>query len=376
MTNRFLRFGLVSGLLCAALLASAPRAEAFVGGFKVRMTLSLVVDGAPVEIVRTYKCGGAGQLFRDYRGDHSIRFIYHELPNGAAIAANLFGNDYCGRATIPAEYSPPRRRGWPALAYLENSDLARAKYYDVYKGFYLEGRSVGGHIDMTKARLRLEKVGRFARTSKDLPRPLYNRLKTIFSSRSKPNLEYPFRALRASSSPFPAWHHIKPLRDFLLSLDKPTLLLPSMPAAAPFYAKKNRVPILDLEPDERNPTHITYGSEVGDPRLNLDSGTWRREFSDEEIAAYKATGGITSFFYEGDGVWSVDGSMRSIIRYFRIEDGLDKLKPFPVIEFFGERWDTAGVESSFDDVPVIWFYNPHQKRLYRISQLYRDQLYY
>lgn len=126
----------------------------------------------------------------------------------------------------------------------------------------------------------------------------------------------------------------------------------------------------------KNPTDITYGSEPGDPRLNLDSGTWRREFSDEEIAAYLATVGITSFFYEGDGVWSVDGSMWSIIRYFRIEDGLDKLKPFPVIEFFGERWDTAGVESSFDDVPVIWFYNPHQKWLYLISQRYRDQLYY
>lgn len=63
-------------------------------------------------------------------------------------------------------------------------------------------------------------------------------------------------------------------------------------------------------------------------------------------------------------------------RYFWIEDGLDRLKPFPIIEFLGERVDTSGVRESFQDNPVIWFYDPAQKYMFNISQRNRQQFYY
>ena len=365
MTNRFLRFGLVSGLLCAALVACAPQAEAFVGGFKVRMTLSLVVDGAPVEIVRTYKCGGAGRLFNDYVGAHRLKYIFHELPNGAAIAVDLLGNNYCYRDRMPSEYSPPISWQWPSLLYLENADIEQAKYLESYEDLYVEGYSFGGHIDMTKSRMRLEEVGRFSATSDNVPQPLYDRLKRIFHYQYKfiPNPDYPFRALRIFAYPQASWRHIEPLNSFLLSLDKPTLLLPSMPAVAPLYAKKQKsgAPAWKAVSE---PWILSYGSTGADPKFRNLSETDRPNIF------------VSSLSYKGDGVWVYDGGRRHVYRYFRIEDGLDKLKPFPIIEFLGERVDTSGVRESFRDNPVIWFYDPAQKYMLLFSQLNREQLYY
>ena len=218
---------------------------------------------------------------------------------------------------------------------------------------------------MTKSRMRLEEGGRFSATSDNVPQPLYDRLKRIFHYQYKliPNPDYPFRALHLSAHPHAKWRHIEPLNSFLLSLDKPTLLLPSMPAVAPLYAKKLKSP----EPVWKGvpgASLYSYGSTGADPKF--------ANITDKE----RPNIFMTSLSYKGDGVWAYDGVRRYVYRYFRIEDGLDKLKPFPIIEFLGERVDTSGVRESFRENPMIWFYDPAQKYMFNISQRNRQQFYY
>ena len=136
-----------------------------------------------------------------------------------------------------------------------------------------------------------------------------------------------------------------------------------MPAVAPLYAKKQKsgAPAWKAVSE---PWILSYGSTGADPKFRNLSETDRPNIF------------VSSLSYKGDGVWVYDGGRRHVYRYFRIEDGLDKLKPFPIIEFLGERVDTSGVRESFRDNPVIWFYDPAQKYMLLFSQLNREQLYY